>query len=403
MSIPAPVDRETREPRPEDGGTLADWRDHPIFEGLTATEADSLGLVLRTVTYDPGAYILHEGEAGDRLFFIASGTVDVLKRDPYGQSEHTIGRMGAGDVVGEVSFFDHAPRSASIRARTATTMVALDYDQLLPRPSGRAAPERPEEMRLVAARSRVVFNLGRTLSERVREGGERAAHAARARLAMGHFIVGALGLMALYTWTLGLLPLLADALPKGHTSYVTVPLQAIFCAVCLRFMRKSGYPLEYFAITTRGWRRATREGVLLTLPLIAAATLCKWIWISTIAPSAGPVIAAGRLLRERGATSFFGFLAVYALMCVAQELIARGALQSSLMRFLDDAPRGRLKANLIPSLLFAMTHLHISVAFSMLVFFPGLYWGWMFSRHRNLFGVTTSHVLVGCYWFFVLA
>jgi membrane protease YdiL (CAAX protease family) len=49
-----------------------------------------------------------------------------------------------------------------------------------------------------------------------------------------------------------------------------------------------------------------------------------------------------------------------------------------------------------------MTHLHMSFLFATLAFLPGLFWGWLFSRRRNLVGVTLSHAVVGGYVFFIL-
>jgi membrane protease YdiL (CAAX protease family) len=35
-----------------------------------------------------------------------------------------------------------------------------------------------------------------------------------------------------------------------------------------------------------------------------------------------------------------------------------------------------------------------------MAFLPGLFWGWLYSRHRTLIGVTISHILIGAWIFY---
>ena len=90
-----------------------------------------------------------------------------------------------------------------------------------------------------------------------------------------------------------------------------------------------------------------------------------------------------------------------ALSSAVQELIVRGALQSSLESFLT-GENSKRNAIIVSGLLFAVTHLHMSFLFAALVLLPGMFWGWLFARRRNLLGVTLSHIVVGAFVFFVL-
>jgi membrane protease YdiL (CAAX protease family) len=84
-----------------------------------------------------------------------------------------------------------------------------------------------------------------------------------------------------------------------------------------------------------------------------------------------------------------------------QELIVRGALQSSLEMFLT-GPRRVKNAILVSGLLFAALHIHIGFVLALVAFVPGLFWGVLYARKRNLIGVTLSHIAVGVYAFFIL-
>jgi membrane protease YdiL (CAAX protease family) len=54
-----------------------------------------------------------------------------------------------------------------------------------------------------------------------------------------------------------------------------------------------------------------------------------------------------------------------------------------------------LIAVFISNLMFSMTHLHISTRFALLAFLPGLFWGWQYARHKNLIGISISHIVIG--------
>lgn len=68
--------------------------------------------------YAVGATILAEGAAADGFFLIERGEVEVMKSSPDGP--HRLGRMGEGDIFGEMALIDDSPRSASVIAITPT-------------------------------------------------------------------------------------------------------------------------------------------------------------------------------------------------------------------------------------------------------------------------------------------
>lgn len=71
-----------------------------------------------------GEYIFKEGTPSDSLLIIQKGTVSIRKRKGTGQIE--IARVYANEVIGELSFFDRLPRSAS--AYTLSQVEALEID-----------------------------------------------------------------------------------------------------------------------------------------------------------------------------------------------------------------------------------------------------------------------------------
>lgn len=82
----------------------------PLFEELTPSDLRSIAEVADEQSFGDGEDLAVQGEMGDALHIIASGTVRVEA----GSTE--IARRGQGDVVGEMSLITRDPRMASLVA-----------------------------------------------------------------------------------------------------------------------------------------------------------------------------------------------------------------------------------------------------------------------------------------------
>lgn len=75
-------------------------------------------------TYKQGDYVFREGDPGDVLYIIASGTIAIIK-DAGADSALVLGYRGGGDMIGEISLIAEAPRTASVMAIEDSTLLAL--------------------------------------------------------------------------------------------------------------------------------------------------------------------------------------------------------------------------------------------------------------------------------------
>jgi CRP-like cAMP-binding protein len=94
------------------------------------------------------------------LYLVVEGTLEVLpggSKRPRGTSRRIV-TVGAGSVLGEISFFDSGHRSADVRAVTAVEMAELRLDDF-----GALAEEDPR------LGLQVLFDLGRILAQRLRQ------------------------------------------------------------------------------------------------------------------------------------------------------------------------------------------------------------------------------------------
>ncbi len=73
--------------------------------------------------YAPGDIIIRQGERADYVFTMSSGVAEVLVDDV------TVGRIGEGEIFGAMAALTHADRSATVRAKTACSVVKVPKEQ----------------------------------------------------------------------------------------------------------------------------------------------------------------------------------------------------------------------------------------------------------------------------------
>ena len=73
--------------------------------------------------YEEGETVFNEGDAGDSLFMIIAGQVEVLKR--FGEEQRVVGMLGPGEYFGEMALLGRDPRSATARAMTTLDVLVL--------------------------------------------------------------------------------------------------------------------------------------------------------------------------------------------------------------------------------------------------------------------------------------
>ncbi|MDD4974175.1 MAG: cyclic nucleotide-binding domain-containing protein [Bacteriovorax sp.] len=81
-----------------------------------------------TIRLMPNEYLMREGEESTEMYYLQSGTLAVFKRK--GDLEHQIGTIIAGELVGEMSFLDKNPRSASVKAMSDSVLVVVPLEKL---------------------------------------------------------------------------------------------------------------------------------------------------------------------------------------------------------------------------------------------------------------------------------
>jgi CRP-like cAMP-binding protein len=80
-----------------------------------------------TITLKANEILMHEGSASNEMYYLQSGSLVVLKKK--GNELHTIGNIVAGELVGDMSFLDGFPRSATIKALTDSVLLVVPHER----------------------------------------------------------------------------------------------------------------------------------------------------------------------------------------------------------------------------------------------------------------------------------
>src|SRR5512140_764455 len=125
------------------GWSAEDWRELFRFTGLRRVKAADA--------------LIRRGEPDRTLYFVLRGHLEVLIHAGDGISMGPLARVGPGSVLGEQSFFDGNPRSASVWAVDDCELAAMTPQQYAAFEAARAGLARD-----------LLFALGRILAIRLR-------------------------------------------------------------------------------------------------------------------------------------------------------------------------------------------------------------------------------------------
>ena len=125
---PYPLPRRT----PGTGSSRSEFlRAVPMFKGLSDSQRRQLGARAEWVRVRAGEWLFRQDDAGDSLYVVRSGRMEVVIERP---STHVVRALRRGMVVGELALLTRERRSASVRARRDSELLRVsstDFAELL--------------------------------------------------------------------------------------------------------------------------------------------------------------------------------------------------------------------------------------------------------------------------------
>jgi CRP/FNR family cyclic AMP-dependent transcriptional regulator len=145
-------------------------RETEIFKNLSDGQIAKILQISRKVTFPEGEVIMREGEAGDTMYIILEGTVEVAKSLVIGdgneepdEKNKVFTRLDASGhaVFGEMALLETMKRTATIKTVTKCRFYEIQRDGFL------SVVEKEHELGY-----RILLNLARIVSARLRKADE---------------------------------------------------------------------------------------------------------------------------------------------------------------------------------------------------------------------------------------
>ena len=87
----------------------------PLFEGLDPEDLQRIATTSEERTWADGEALMREGDLGDEMVVLVTGSVRVTRLEPDG-SEREVRRYAAGEHIGELAVLRERPRAATVSA-----------------------------------------------------------------------------------------------------------------------------------------------------------------------------------------------------------------------------------------------------------------------------------------------
>lgn len=125
-----------------------------LFKGIEFKNCIKIMAMALQSKIATGDVIFHKGDIGHEMYVILKGRIQIVDEGP--QGDRTLAVLSEGETFGEMALFDRKERSAKAVAMENCVLLALDE-------------QRVEKLLTKSVAIRLLFNLTRMLSSRLRE------------------------------------------------------------------------------------------------------------------------------------------------------------------------------------------------------------------------------------------
>ena len=113
----------------QDSEKLALLRQMELLQGIDTADVELIAQQMTDEFYTDGDVVVREGDPGDRMFLLLTGTMHVyVERD---DKVITYARLRAGQCFGEMALIESAPRSATVQAEASSHCFTLSRQGFL--------------------------------------------------------------------------------------------------------------------------------------------------------------------------------------------------------------------------------------------------------------------------------
>lgn len=116
---------------------ISELRKLPLFKNLNETECRQIIEIVKPVSFQAGDLVIKQGESSRNLWILLAGVCEVTKKLDTTRLDSgivTLALLEPPSHFGEMSFFNPAPHSADVRARSDVHLIKIshaDYQDLI--------------------------------------------------------------------------------------------------------------------------------------------------------------------------------------------------------------------------------------------------------------------------------
>ncbi|MDR3492932.1 MAG: cyclic nucleotide-binding domain-containing protein [Gammaproteobacteria bacterium] len=381
---------------------LAFLKESELFQGLTDDQLKKIDELAVEVAFMPGELIIRENEHNDNVYLVREGEVAVVKFEANSDKPHHVATLKKNAVIGEYEILGQQARTISVMAVTHCQLLSISAKKLYDLFEHGAQNISSKLGAKSSLHSIILDNVARTVGQRIRNSNDSIVEKLKLELAhdkernaMARLIITLIAFLCFYMWLIQIAIHLPDKIPS--LNYVVIPFIFIFMVSIGFIIKKNGYHLSLYGLTTRDSLASIKDSFYFTAAL---ALICVFYKAMLIHYS--PDFSDRDLfdIREFYPNDMM-FILLYLLFIPIQEFIVRGVLQGSFQEFIQTRHK-IFWSIMLSNLLFSITHLHVSLMTAFVVFVSGVFWGGLYARHKTLVGVTVSHLLVAIWAFCIV-
>ena len=361
-----------------------------LTTGFSAEELTFIEEHAITRRFKRGEFVIREGDHNSDLYIVRLGAAELLREAERADEPLVIGVVGEGEAIGELSFLDDSPRSASVRAKENTEIVIIPKSIF---------DEKSALAKDVLAK--LDHNIALLDSKRLRITSHDFVKSLQRQIELLEDQVKFGTLFVCMIILFGLNGIVLDVIQNYFGEYyyfggARFNLGAerliawigfiIFAAPVVLLIKKIGFPIGEVLDVRRDLRRSVLESLLIAGGFI----------IITLVLTAGPIEVRG-VPRATSAPALWTIVVIltpdYLFHSYVQELVARGIMQNAIQKFLRDE-RGT-RTVLVLSIAFGVMHAHLGLKMVLGSAVASVGFGYFYLRNRNLLGVTIIHYVIG--------
>ena len=321
----------------------------------------------------------------EEFYIVIDGELEAFKIDEQGRY-YNLNHIKSGDVFGESVFLGEKQRASSVRALLPSQIFVIPNCLI-------------EEFSVRYPLSVNQFSkaLHKKTVNYLHKINTRATELINTQKNINFFLINVVVFLSLFAI---FVPYLEDIIKNVYSTLITTPLVLIGTILVFLRLRALNLPLTVIGVTTDNLKKTIIESVTISFGILLVAIGLKFILIHTVqAYSSQPLFLSGytsyELMNGRPMNIYLYIASIlfYAVHAIFQEIVARGSIQGIFSQVFPE--HKKFYAVILASLVFASIHAYFGLGAVMIVFVPGLFWGWLYYRQQNIFGAIISHIIIG--------